>query len=168
MFPRGVTVRVWLPTMCVLLFVALPGCDGGGTNSDACEGDSDCPTGYSCVEGGCYQRLGEGCADLDEDGFSTGPSCTDDMIDCDDADPARYPGAAEVCGDGINQDCLAGADLGCDCAAEAGVGTTRDCNEGACAGVQTCTDSGWGECLPSTAPRPEQCGADGNGRRGRR
>lgn len=28
--------------------------------------------------------------------------------DCDDADPAVYPGAAEVCGDGIDSD---GADL---------------------------------------------------------
>jgi hypothetical protein len=43
-----------------------------------------------------------GSADLDEDGFRA-------VDDCDDSDPLSYPGAEEVVGDGIDQDC-SGAD----------------------------------------------------------
>jgi hypothetical protein len=46
--------------------------------------------------------------DLDSDGDGHGS-----LIDCDDGDPAIYPGAAELCDDGIDQDC-SGADLACD------------------------------------------------------
>jgi hypothetical protein len=47
--------------------------------------------------------------DADNDGF--GP-CNGD---CDDADPDSYPGAVEICGDGIDQNCSGVADEKPDC-----------------------------------------------------
>ena len=44
--------------------------------------------------------------DADGDGFST------EQGDCNDANSAIYPGATDICGDGIDQDC-SGADLAC-------------------------------------------------------
>jgi len=55
----------------------------------------------------------EGCgqpSDGDGDGFEEG-------VDCDDADPEVFPGAAEVCDDGIDQDCD-GTDALCPCPPE--------------------------------------------------
>ena len=52
------------------------------------------------------------CTDADEDGYNTeGGDCGE--IDCDDSDPDIHPNAAEICGDGIDQDC-SGADLACE------------------------------------------------------
>lgn len=45
-----------------------------------------------------FTRLNCGCSDQDSDGFST---C---VPDCDDHDPAVYPGAPQFC-DGVNNDC---------------------------------------------------------------
>lgn len=50
------------------------------------------------------------CQDADGDGF-TDSACGGQ--DCNDADPSIFPGAPEVCGDGIDQDC-SGADLACE------------------------------------------------------
>jgi len=69
--------------------------------------DADCDGGEICW------------ADSDNDGARTtgtrvsydsdcsddGEGVTSDPIDCDDADASVYPGAAEVVGDGIDQDC---------------------------------------------------------------
>ena len=52
-------------------------------------------------------------SDHDVDGFGVDPSCA--QFDCNDADATVYPGAAEICEDGIDQDCD-GADSYCDCA----------------------------------------------------
>jgi len=64
-------------------------------------------------------------ADTDGDGFGAGavlgPACSAPQgdavleslgVDCDDGDPLSYPGALEVCGDSIDQDCDT-ADLEC-------------------------------------------------------
>ncbi len=47
--------------------------------------------------------------DLDADGYV---NCGTPRFDCDDGDTAIHPGALEVCGDGIDQDCRDG-DLPC-------------------------------------------------------
>ena len=66
----------------------------------------------------CEERLGVICeqpcpaqADADGDGFA---ACG---ADCDDGDPEVHPGAPEVCGDGVDQDCSGLPDdgPGCDC-----------------------------------------------------
>ncbi|MEK7703638.1 MAG: MopE-related protein [Myxococcota bacterium] len=57
---------------------------------------------------GCGEGTATGdlaAADADHDGYTT-------QVDCDDADAASHPGATEVCGDTIDQDC-SGSDLTC-------------------------------------------------------
>ncbi len=58
----------------------------------------------------------EGCQDGDLDGYTVDAGATTCSptadLDCDDTDPLIHPGADEICGDGIDQDC-SGGDLAC-------------------------------------------------------
>ena len=87
---------------------ASPVHDGGLTAS---VGIQD-PAGGDGLDIGCYEALADSawqiapCADGDADG-----SCT--PFDCDAADATIFPGAPEVCDDGIDQDCD-GFDAGSD------------------------------------------------------
>lgn len=71
------------------------------------------------------------CIDLDGDGF-TPPQ------DCDDSNPSINPGATDICGDGIDNDCSGAADEGCVVCtdndgdlffAQANCGTPIDCDD---------------------------------------
>jgi len=57
------------------------------------------------------------CLDLDGDGFTSEPACTNSG-DCDDGDEGVHPAAYEVCGDGIDNDCDGLADPSDDCPPE--------------------------------------------------
>lgn len=53
------------------------------------------------------------CTDSDGDGYSVeGGACGE--VDCDDSDAAVNPGATEVCGDGVDNDCDGQIDENCD------------------------------------------------------
>ena len=80
--------------------------DGGGSGSGDSADTAD--SGVPCEVVELYR-------DADGDGYGTADDTVDDCEgvdgyvvetgDCDDADGSRHPGALEVCGDGLDQDC---------------------------------------------------------------
>ncbi len=72
------------------------------------------------------------CDDVDGDGYD---DATCGGTDCDDSNPAIYPGAAEVC-DGVDNNCDGTIDEGCGCEDADGDGYT----DGACGGTD-CDDT---------------------------
>lgn len=68
--------------------------------------------------------VGGDCPDADGDGFGVGVGCPGGS-DCNDANPDIHPLAAEVCGDGVDQNCNETPDDGCpgvDCVDQDGDG----------------------------------------------
>jgi len=65
---------------------------------------------YRCSQVSCVKT----CTDADKDGYGKAGStgCTKTGVDCNDANAAVHPGATEVCGNGVDEDC-AGGDLAC-------------------------------------------------------
>ena len=102
------------------------------------------------------------CGDLDGDGFVScdcAPVGTPtSQLDCNDADPGIHPGATEVCGDGVDQDCdmgCTGSDLACTCSDDAdGDGHISkacggdDCCDSAADTSLGCTDASAGSIFP--------------------
>ncbi|HEY8431171.1 MAG TPA: MopE-related protein [Sandaracinaceae bacterium] len=92
-----------------------PPCPAGTSESWSCDGSDRvrCLWGEvvreSCEHGCIADASGAVCAGepIDADGDGVVAS-----LDCDDSDPSVYPGASEVCDDGIDQDCD-GIDRGC-------------------------------------------------------
>ncbi|MBN1770725.1 MAG: hypothetical protein JXB32_05655 [Deltaproteobacteria bacterium] len=106
------------------------------------------------------RQLVASCTDADDDGW-----CVPD--DCDDAAPLVNPGAAEVCGNGRDDDCDGDTDEGCGCTD--GDGDTwcppDDCDDGDPqvhpGAVETCRDGRDEDCDGLT---DEDCGcADEDG-----
>jgi internalin A len=84
------------------------------------------------IDNNCMDGIDEGCPtevfgkisyclDQDLDNYGNPNDCVKDPEpgyiandgDCDDTDPAINPGVIEICGDGINNNCLNGVDEGC-------------------------------------------------------
>ena len=77
----------------------------GNSTDDNCNGQ---------VDEGC----GSTCTDIDEDGYGIGDGCLGP--DCDDLDPDVNPGVAEICGDGIDNNCDERVDEDCGTCAASG------------------------------------------------
>ncbi|NQU84800.1 MAG: hypothetical protein HQ541_03485 [Mariniphaga sp.] len=56
---------------------------------------------------------GDEILDADGDGFSAIGACSGSMDDCDDNDASIFPGAEEICGDGIDNNCNGEVDENC-------------------------------------------------------
>jgi hypothetical protein len=79
-------------------------CTGGVVS---CQ-QSQQPAAESCdgLDNNCNGQVDEGLTvDADQDGFTAPGSCTGSKNDCNDANAAIHPGAPELCGDGVDQDC---------------------------------------------------------------
>lgn len=111
------------------------------------------------LDNDCDELVDEG-FDVDADGFTTcgsAPGADPDPLlsDCNDADGAVHPGAAELC-DGLDNDCDGTLDPGCACIE----GDAQPCGSdlGACTlGTQACVGGVWGECEGGVAPSEELC-----------
>jgi hypothetical protein len=142
--------------MLLLVTLLLVGCGGGRSNEgDADAGDEDAADTHSAdtgtdvvddtgddpvldvadeeIEDVVDEELPDD-VDDDGDGFSEADG------DCDDGDETIYPGAREVCGDSIDQDCH-GGDLPCFSDPEV-VGTVADTRLNECSGI------GWSRSQP--------------------
>ena len=84
------------------------GCHGAESGLDRDGGDASVPDDGAIpgAEGGTGDGGGPPCLDLDGDG-----TCHD--LDCDDRDPSVGPARAEVCGNGIDDNCDGEVDEGC-------------------------------------------------------
>ena len=110
------------------------GCTFIFNNNAACDDGDACTTGDVCYDGSCNGGMLISCDDGDsctldicdgKTGCKNVPqsgtdNCDDDgdgfseiQGDCNDSDISIYPGASEVCGDGIDNDCDAQIDEGC-------------------------------------------------------
>ena len=134
--------------------------DLGGLRS-ALESIARSVTSESCngLDDDCDGLVDEG-LDADGDGYTVcgtlpGGGTRPGSIDCDDANVAVHPGAAEVC-NGIDDDCDGVIDPGCSCTD----GSTVACGSrvGVCRqGTSTCAAGAYGTCAGSVAAGPESC-----------
>jgi len=123
--------------------------------------------------------LPAGCLDNDKDGFGVGASC-DGRPDCDDNNQAIHPGAAEICGDDLDNDCDGNIDNGCpgvDCNDLDGDGSPSgaDCQQPDCDDAdperspllqETCGDGKDNDCdgiVDDCCPGSTCCDSDNDG-----
>jgi MYXO-CTERM domain-containing protein len=92
--------------------VAATGCEAALNTTDHCGAcETACAAGEFCIDDGSGWICSSDCPDADADGYADS-ACGGN--DCDDSNATVHPGASEVCGDGIDQNCNALTDEGCD------------------------------------------------------
>ncbi len=114
-----------------------PGCDGTDCNPYNADihpfAPEVCGNGKDEDCNGSDLACPDECVDADGDTFGTGAACL--QKDCDDASADVHPGATEVCGNTVDEDC-SGADLPCTatCADKDGdgFGTGESCQGADC------------------------------------
>ncbi|MBN2360081.1 MAG: hypothetical protein JXR83_11565 [Deltaproteobacteria bacterium] len=155
----------------VLLALAIAG--GGCDCGRVLFGDKDGGAGdrqISFTDGGSADAGNASCVDSDGDGY--GPGCSLGP-DCDPDDRAVHPGAVEICGDGVDNDCDPATtdSVGC----ETPYGATRECYSGPPGSAQhpPChqgiqrmgSDGQWGPCqgeeVPAAGELPREVSCDG-------
>ncbi|MCB9291850.1 MAG: T9SS type A sorting domain-containing protein [Lewinellaceae bacterium] len=95
-------------------FTAIGACFGSADDCDDADGAIFPGAAELCdgLDNNCDGQVDEGFnLDLDGDGFTAIGACFGSADDCDDADGAIFPGAAELC-DGIDNNCDGQADEG--------------------------------------------------------
>lgn len=157
------------------LVLALGACDCSSPPEEGCSSDDDCAVGESCIDGMCIMETpvdGGGidstippmCTDDDRDGHEGNTENCETGTDCNDGDRNINPDVAEVCGDGVDNDCDGETDEpDCECTrgdriacyngdeATAGVGLCRR-------GITICVEPGMtGECRGEVLPADEAC-----------
>lgn len=132
----------------VFLILPLLACDSTVIiNQSQCETSEDCNKDSVCnkQQGKCVKE------DNDGDGWSS-------ARDCDDNNKNVYPGAPEICDNGVDDNCNKTKDeTPCECIE----GSERPCgisDKGECTkGIQRCERGKWGKCLGGVEPIDEDC-----------
>ncbi len=103
-------------------------CDDAKDND--CDGDTDCSDTDCSADPACQT-----CTDADSDGYYAESGCGTE-VDCNDNDPNVNPGAMEVCGDSVDNNCDGAVDEGCSTCAAKGdpCVDNSDCCSGKCLG----------------------------------
>ena len=163
--------------------------DNQPTTEDCSNGlDDDCDGSKDCSDSDCFGDIacynpgpGPSCLDLDSDGYNAYNQyfCLSGN-DCDDGNPDVNPGAAEICTNGLDDDCDGSTDCsdsecltdpacyqsppGPDCSS----GAESSCDTGKAgvcsSGTKTCVAGVWAECVQDSESITEVCnnGLDDN------
>jgi hypothetical protein len=157
--PSAASRTMMKPRRCLLSLAFIPAICLLSCGSDTGVGSGPGPGDVAEIGTDIGGDALEGCIDEDGDGY--GPGCALGP-DCDDGSRRVHPGAEELCGDGIDNNCDGQVDEGCPCRDGAVqrcyTGRTGTEGVGICrAGFQVCDNERWGLCLNEVTPQEEVC-----------